>query len=256
MEVMGRIISTVLLSLILTGGFIHINGCAGGDSATVTINVGIENVARAHTPTVFDRFLALISMSSTLRAAPPNPQLGLTSLEITVSGVGMASIKQSIPMETGQLTLDVPSGPARTFTVVAYSEDLPAYGGIAVKTLSPGASETIPIQMGLLPPPPEQMNLNAGWNDPTGVELGWSYSFSEPPGLIGFRIYRSDNLEPGPYYVISSGTKERYYNGETYTYIDLNGIHGDPDIDASWYKISAVNQYGEGYLSQAFANEW
>lgn len=246
----------ILVACLFATGITLFTGCAGGDSATVTINVGIENVARTYTPTIFDRFLALISMSSTLRAAPPSPQLGLTSIEITVSGAGMGSIKQSIPMETGQLTLDVPSGPARTFIVVAYSESSPTYGGIVVRNLSPGASETIPIQMGLLPPPPEVMNLNAGWAEPTGVELSWSYSFAEPPGLIGFRIYRSDNLDPGPYYVISSGTKERYYNGEIYTYIDLNGIFGNPSEDASWYKISAVNQYGEGYLSDAFANGW
>ncbi len=100
------------------------------------------------------------------------------------------------------------------------------------------------------------MNLNAGYFGSGQVELTWSYSFGEPPGLIGFKIYRSDNLDPGPYYVISSGTKERYYDGEIYTYVDLNGVFGNPGVDASWYKISAINQYGEGYLSSAFANGW
>ncbi len=152
MTVTRRLINAAVILAVLAAVHVPFTGCAGGDTATVTVNVGIGNVARAHTPAIFDRFLALISMSSALRADPVSPQYGLTSIEITVSGSGMASIKQSIPMVTGELTLDVPAGPARTFTVVAYSENSPTYGGIAVRNLSPGASETIPIQMGLLPP--------------------------------------------------------------------------------------------------------
>ncbi len=247
-------INTIALGCVLALGVTLFSGCAGGDTATVTIRIG-NQMAKADMPSVVDRIIAFLSLSTRVQADPVPS--GVYEVSLMVSGAGMASITRNIP-ESGELTLDVPSGAARTFTVVGYDEGGYRYmGGIATRDISPGESTTIIIQMGYLSYAPN--SYSAGPGSPSGIYLQWEYvELPEPEDLLGFKIYRANNtgVGPGTYYVISAGPRESYYGEGMYYLTDPTGIFGDPESEASYYKISAINQYGESEPTEGFSNGW
>ncbi|HSV95631.1 MAG TPA: hypothetical protein VLM75_01725 [Spirochaetota bacterium] len=249
-----RVVIPALVIIALMAGFGGLTGCAGGDMATVTIRVG-NQLAKADMPSVVDRIIAFLSLSSRVQADPV--PFDVYDVSLMVSGAGMASITRNIP-ESGELTLDVPSGAARTFTVVGYDEVGYRYmGGITTRDLSPGESTTISIQMGYLLSAPN--SYSAGSGSPSGIYLQWEYvTFPEPSDLLGFKIYRANNTGDGPgtYYVISAGSRESYYDGGIYFLTDPTGVWGDPSSVASYYRISALNQYGESEPTPGFSNGW
>lgn len=236
--------TTFLLLTLFTASFL-LTGCAGGDMATVTINIG-NHVAKTNTPSIVDRIIAFLSLSSRAQAGPvPSDVYDVT---VTINGAGMSSITQSIP-ETGVITLDVPSGPARVFTVVGYDVDGARYmGGIAMKDLAPGGSETVSITMGELPVAPDYLYFYGGVY-PSDIQLTWTYGGVEA-NLTGFTIYRAPDLSTpiapeihGPYIPIISGRKEDF-GVSTYTeYIPMSSNSLNKYI---YIKITGYNQYGEG----------
>lgn len=182
-----RKMSLIALTLVLLGAVAIGSGCSGGDTATVTIDTGIYTLAKAPKLTLFDRVLAFLPFIKNAYAEPwPD-----YNLEITVSGAGMATFTNIVPSDTGILTLEVPSGPGRTFTAVAYSGGVREYGGIVTTDLAPGANVTLPIQMGLLPSNPDfSMDSVA----PTTVHL----SIYEASPDWGFYIYRAPDIGENP----------------------------------------------------------
>ncbi len=123
-----------------------LTGCAGGDMATVTISVSHPDFAKTHTPSFFDRMLAFLSMSTRLEAqsAPPS---GIEQLKLTVSAADMSTITADIPIDSGSITLTVPSGNARTFRIKALrAAGMSDYSGSATMDLGPG-STSVTIQM-------------------------------------------------------------------------------------------------------------
>ena len=224
--------------VILAGVFFTFTACNQSDTATVKINVGAPSQARIQKPMIFDKILAFILLGGPAQADPAPGDWYV--LELTVDGPGMNTINESIPWQTGEITLEVPAGSARKFTVVAINDGWRQYGGIETADLSPGSSTTLNIYMGDLPWPPENFNVYQSF--PTGAGMNWSYSEGEPLGLIGFVIYRSPQ-SGGPYVPIADGTKE-FFNNDGYRYTDPEGITSFPN--PSYYKVSATNQFGEG----------
>jgi hypothetical protein len=130
-------------------------GCSSymGDTATVTVRTGDIPLAFGQGPTgLIDRVLSALSPAKPAYADPPGRQTGVNYITLTVTGDGMADIESEIPLSTGELTLDVPVGSARTFEVNAYYSD-PLYGlylyysGKATADLAAGDDITLPIAM-------------------------------------------------------------------------------------------------------------
>ncbi len=92
-------------------------------------------MAKADMPSVVDRIIAFLSLSTRVQADPVPS--GVYEVSLMVSGAGMASITRNIP-ESGELTLDVPSGAGAHLTVVGYDEGGYRYmGGIATRESLP-----------------------------------------------------------------------------------------------------------------------
>ncbi len=232
-------------------------GCSmSGDTATVTINTGLHQQAAIQKISVFDRILAYLSFSTKAQADPPSSDIlpYVDFLKLSITGPGMSAMQDiDIPNSTGKITLEVPAGSSRVFTIVAFDDDglgniTRSYGGISTVDLTPGDSVNLNINMGQLPEPPDYFNPTSG--SPSGVLLRWRYSdIPEPADLIGFIVYRShDNILP--YIPIAEGRKEDFFVISEYQYLDLEGIHGSSVYD--YYKIRATNPYGEGDLGYAF----
>lgn len=244
-----KLFISMFISTTALAGALFITGCAGGDTATVTINTGIHRQASAAEATLFERLLAMLRPGTTVYAESAiSYDDNIAILNVTISGPGMSVIKKDIPLETGILSVDVPSGPARVFMVVAYYDygegTERIYGGISTKDLAAGESVIIPIQMGNLPEIP--YNENAYSNFPGGINLSWSYGGDEE-SLVGFIIYRS-RQEDGPFVPIAAGRKEEFA-GEGWIYYDPTG---NTMPNPSYYKVSATNSYGEGESTYAF----
>ncbi|MGV7927600.1 MAG: hypothetical protein AB2L13_01630 [Spirochaetota bacterium] len=230
-----RYLAVFFILSLFTASFL-ITGCAGGDTATVTIRVG-NQLAKADTPSVIDRIIALLSMSSRLQADPPGAY-DIVQIELTVSGAGMDSIVKAIPTSTGELTLEIPSGPARVFTVVGLDSDFLRYmGGIVTRDIAPGENTTIPIQMGQLPGEPAIISITQMTNPQINIEVttGTAYRIYR---TAGFSSYPSDW---GAYYPIGTTT--------TNVFIETSAIIGR----YYRYRVSALNEYGESDIGGSSA---
>jgi len=204
--------------IIITLVLITFTGCAiSGDTARVTIDTGLSNQQAAKV-SLFDRFLALVSFSTPAVADPPNGQLGVYSISLSVQGPGMDAMNGiQIPLDTGKITLEVPAGEERKFMVVGWNESSEReYGGIKTIDLKGGTSVNIVIQMGLLPDPPD--NLGSSGNYPDPIVFTWDYT-TPPSNLAGFVVYRA-TASDGPYIPLIAGRKEEFDTGSNYQYTD------------------------------------
>lgn len=228
-----RVLPMAILALCVA--FTGFTGCAGGDMATVIVSIG-NTTAKAEKPSVVDRLIAFFSLSTKLQAAPP-PFEFIVRLDLTIEGPGIDLITHDIPLETGLITVDVPSGPKRVFTIVAYDNDyIRDMGGIATKDLAGGENTTIQITMGDLPRP-------VTWPGPLGVSMfGVNVQWNASTGAEGYYVYRSDHTSEGPYVMIA------HVPGLS------NTSYFDDKVNASgeytyWYKVCGYNSYGTGTLS-------
>ncbi len=180
-------------------------GCAGGDTATVTIRVGPAGKGR-HAP-VIDRIIALLSLSSRLQADPPGAY-DIVQIELTVSGSGMDSIVEAIPTSTGELTLEIPSDrreslpwwvSIRTFCVTWRN---------VTRDIAPGRTRRFPIQMGQLPGEPAIISITQMTIPGINIEVttGTAYRIYR---TAGFSSYPSDW---GAYYPIGTTTTNVFRN--------------------------------------------
>ena len=183
---------SIALTMALLGAMAAVTGCAGGDMATVTVSIG-NITAKAEKPSIVDRILAFLTFSTRLQADPPS--VFFNRIDLTVSGAGMETIERIIPTDTGEITLDVPSGPKRVFTIVGYDDgDSRIMGGITSKDLAPGASETIFITMGNLIQMPDEPGGYTGGLNP--FNFTWNFPTANYGELIGFKVYRSQDTSP------------------------------------------------------------
>lgn len=115
-----RIFSTIIILLILAFSGCAESGDKSGGCASVTIDLGLE----------------------ANKAAPSN----ITSIKLTISAADMTTIITEIPVSTGAVTIEVPSGSARQFTVSAITPGID-FKGTAVQNLDSGETVTVPITM-------------------------------------------------------------------------------------------------------------
>jgi len=244
--------SSSIICICLFGALL-VTGCAGGDMATVTVSIG-NITAKAEKPSVVDRLIAFFSLSTKLQAGPPTFEY-IDRLDLTIEGPGMDVITRDIPLETGVITVEIPSGPKRVFTVVAYDNDhMRNMGGITTKDLAPGASETITIGMGELWPMPDRTgpipDIPYGHSS---FDLVWGIPNGFYEERIGFRVYRAqdtENFGDDPsliYKLIAIVRKEdAIFDGGYWDYRLPMSSDGVPQGWFLNFHITVINEYGEG----------
>ncbi len=250
-----RFILAVSFAAVLSVGMIQACGYQS-DTASVTINLGHQQQAALEKTSIFDRFLAFITLSTRLEAEPPAFPQSIYAILLTVSGPGMTDVNRSFErseIDTGKVTIDVPAGDARTFTVVAlvqWEDETPTrdYGGISTVNLSPGG-QSISIQMGDLPNPPSGLSPYRTTNQ---QEVPFNYVQWDGGDLsvvTGYHVYRSLS-ENGTYSRIATVSNP---GPAASAYIEDYAIN---EQNIYWYKVSGYNAYGEGDTTSPLPDNW
>ena len=213
--------------------------CSYENTATVTIDTGIRKQAQL---SLIDKVIAWFSLSKAVQADPVPGQLQqqINQITLTVYASDMQAITQTIPLETGKITLEVPAGSQRTFEVVGYNSDnMREYGGIATVDLSPGQNVDLDIAMG------ELTFVNTIWDsDYQRVNIVYYKTYPQP---IFFKVYENIGASAPIYKLIdtvAANTLQLIEVQQSILYYYTNPAINSDNF-ANFY-ISAVNQYGEG----------
>ncbi len=226
------ILVTVLMAALVS--------CSYEDTATVTIDTGIRKQAQLNW---FDKVLAFLSLSQPLQADPPPVSLDLQEIVVNVTASDMATITQEIPLDTGRITLEVPSGSQRTFEIVAEDYDMiRKYGGIRTVDLVAGQKVTLEIEMGKL------FNISeydgSAIYNIQGNQISVIAYTHNNPNIIAFKLYRKPIGSNSPYvYYVATNNFSFSINPYLLEYTIPINLESYYEYE---YYISAVNQYGEG----------
>ena len=215
--------------------------CSYENTATVTIDTGIRKQAQL---SLIDKVIAWFSLSKAVQADPVPSYLYIYSIAVNVSASDMQTIKETIPLDTGKITLEVPAGSQRTFEVVGYDEaERRYYGGIATVDLQPGQNVNLDIKMG------ELNNKFYYFYYYTATKtIDTVYSNTEDPtaDMIAFKIYKSPDDSYNNETLFAVVTQwERIFNSGEWTITISKELPG-LDTYTTYYRISNVNEYGEG----------
>jgi len=186
-----------------------VTGCAGGDTATVRINISLASREVAFTPGIADRIIAFFTFSAPLEAdTPPVESPAIDTIRVTVSGPGMSAMAVDGNAINGYIELEVPSGSARRFEVRAgYSYSIQGmstgyiwyYGNETLVDLSPGETKNLQLFMVGMPQNINALELNGG-----GLEISWSYDINRgQPDSFVIQAAPSPN---GPFTTIYPGS--------------------------------------------------
>ncbi len=132
-------------------------GYTGGDTASVSLQITVGTKGKSLARSAFTR-----------DAAPSS----IESISLTVTGSGMDEINETIPLDTGSISVKVPAGSNRTFRVRAETAYDAYLMGSAVVDLSPGSVNEVPVSMEVYGMP---VLNTTGSNNPFGLP-GESYS--------------------------------------------------------------------------------
>jgi hypothetical protein len=218
--------------------------CSYENTATVTIDTGIRKQAQL---SLFDKVLAFFSLAQPLKADPPPQNYNFDALELNVTASDMSTITRRYAIEElynnyGKITLEVPAGNQRLFTVIAGNSEGEEiynriYGGIATVDLSPGQNVNLDIEMG------ELFIIPEGYVTYTNYKISFSTNKDYHP--LAFNIYQYVGNQWIFYtrldiatFTIDEGEDIHSYS----TYIDLPSGNN--------YGIAGVNKYGEGEIYQ------
>ncbi len=250
-----QFILAVSFAAVLSVGMIQACGYQS-DTASVTINLGHQQQAALEKTSIFDRFLAFITLSTRLEAEPPAFPQSIYAILLSVSGPGMTGIERSFArseIDNGRITLSVPAGDARTFAVVAlvpgqFEYPSRTYGGISTVALAPG-DQAISIQMGNLPFPPSGLSPSRTSNQQEVPFNYVSWDGADPGQVTGYHVYRAAS-ETGTYVRIGTVTNP---GPAASAYVEDYAIN---EQDIYWYKVSGYNVYGEGDTTSPLPDNW
>ncbi len=130
----NRKLTLLLVTPLILAGCMLFGGCSTGDTAIVTINLGLngEPHAAVH-ESIIDKILSLFSA----RAMAFSFNRGMVNaITLTVTGTDMEQINVNIPPTSDSFTVEIPAGKQRSFTVRAFG--LNPYGGQDVVQLCEG----------------------------------------------------------------------------------------------------------------------
>ncbi len=155
----------------------------------------------------------------------------ITEIVVRVEAEDMETISESVPLETGIITLEVPSGDARVFTVTAQSTGMiVTYEGSTTNNLTAGESITVGITMQIVQTKiviPDYNNSRVVQiDDMTGA--GWasleSGVLESNLGFDGFNLYPYDaTIDNAGRIYICNYTDATYGGG----IIRIDNISGD-----------------------------
>ncbi len=223
--------------LVLTLLFTALISCSYENTATVTIDTGIRQQAQR---SWIDHLLAWISFSRPVKADTPPDELYVDKISVTISASDMETITQSIPRDTGRITLEVPAGSQRTFEVVGNNTYYSAerfYGGITTLDLTAGQQVTLDIAMGKLFFINDGSYYYSSTNSTITITPNSSYNYNP----TAFKIYKDVNDTSILEYVVTGfSTQVDQYGDYSYTIENITLENGQT------YFLSGVNQYGEG----------
>lgn len=203
-----RLIPACTITAMLVA-FSGLAGCAGGDTATVRINISLPSHEVAFKPDIADRILAFFTFSKALKAdTPPAENPPIDTVRVTVSGSGMSAITVDGNPATGYIELEVPSGSARRFEVRAgYSYEGQVgetlyhwyYGNETVVDLAAGETKNLqPLMIGMA----YEISASSG----NGLNIQWNYYGSAPTDYI----IQAGPSETGPFNTIYPGSGTLY----------------------------------------------
>ena len=242
--------NTIIFITLLT--IITMLSCSYENTATVTIDTGIRKQAQL---SLFDKVLAFFSLAQPLKADPPPQNYNFDALELNVTASDMSTITRRYAIEElynnyGKITLEVPAGNQRLFTVIAGNSEGEEiynriYGGIATVDLSPGQNVDLDIKMGEL----NNKFYYFYYYVETKTMDTQFYEIEDPTAdIVAFKIYQSDDYSYSNETLFAVITQwEKNFDGEGWTITiskELPGLDADPNT--KYYRISNVNQYGEG----------
>lgn len=158
----------------------------------------------------------------------------ITAIHLSVSADDIDTIDEDIPLDTLELTLDIPSGTARTFTLTLDTDPVKYYSGTTTVDLDPGANITVSITV-------VAVDITAA---PTGLSatvgiVEVSLTWDSKTDATSYNIYWN---ETG-----SVTTSDSVITGITDTSYTHTGLTGDATY---YYAISASNAAGESELSE------
>ncbi|TAL38506.1 MAG: hypothetical protein EPN93_04660 [Spirochaetes bacterium] len=245
------------------------SGCSNSDMARVTINLGIPSQAKTYAPSLFDRIVALISLSTRVQAEPPTGlSYQIDTIVISVSSGGAEVVTKTITSDPpssdwddGQTSLEIPAGGPYLFTVVAwYTQDgtYKRYGGLSLlDSIAGGAETSLPIQMGLLPIEVSDYTF-------TLVADTGSYPILQfvpvSQNIKGYIIHRAnatytyDSFYQSYYWSYGAYAKIKTIEAAAYplptAFTDTDGVLGTGclavGIEVSGYFVVPINEFGEG----------
>lgn len=209
---------------VLVVAFTSFTGCAGGDTATVRINISLPSREVAFSPGIADRILAFFTFSKALKAdTPPAETPPIDTVRVTVSGPGMAAITVDGSPATGYIELEVPSGSARRFEVRAgYSYEGQVgetlyhwyYGNETVVDLAAGETKNLqPFMVGM------PQNIYAAALDGGGLTIDWSYESTR--GLPDSFVIQAALSPNGPFTTLYPGSGYISIEDSTIMFNDL-----------------------------------
>lgn len=215
-----------ILILFLGASFI-LSKCSNGNTAFVTISFNSSRHSASMRQSDFlDKLRNLFLPEAYAKGSAWSP--AHTSVKITVSGPKMNEIEAQVAPYAESLTMEIPAGEQRQFTVIAYDKTERNTGGHTIIDLKAGEEKSIAIKM--LPIPTALTYYGTGmmyWDHPDAVS-GLT--------LIKYIIYESNTID-GTYVKKSETTYQEFTSGTVNKY----------------YKVSAYFQtYGEGELSDAY----
>ncbi|MFH0975661.1 MAG: hypothetical protein V1874_07740 [Spirochaetota bacterium] len=238
----------------------------GTSSVTIRINLGLNNKAAFNVPesSILDRVLCFFAKNAEAQSAPSH----ITSLTLNITGSGMDTITQSyttLPLPDS-ITVEVPSGSARTFEVLAYTASA-TLRGAATRDLAGGETVDIPITMGLYETKiviPDYLNQRivqidgmavTGWTALTGTNVA-ALSTTDPfTASTQFRPYDIDFDSNGRIFIANnyggsgmgvncvlrvdniSGTNYTNFSEPEYDY-GITAIAVDRNNDFVYYAVS------------------
>ncbi len=213
MKIKRKRILAVLIIAMLSLGFLA--GCAADDTALVTLKISRAGQISFQNDSLLDRVIAFIFCGRDLHASYGSPfSQSWDKLTLKVEGEGMETIETQIPPTQNEITVSIPAGVDRVFTVIGYNNNFKRWGSLEKSNLTAGKS--IELEMLMLP---MSNNITSMVLTVGEIRLYWDYMDPMPSIVTGAYVYQSFSQD-GEYVLIKTitpaSTHETIITGMTY----------------------------------------
>lgn len=242
---MRRRILAIMIAVLMAAPFV-MTGCSRDDVAIVRIQ--LENMPQGtagNSNSIVSRIFRWFVTEAWAASPLPN-----TVLKVILTAPDLTDVSFDIPADQREVSLEIPSGPARRITVHGYYDNgnvvVKNWGGHVELDLNPG--DEIDVQINMLP-------VVTMWSvisemDSMYVEWGMVAEQEGLYGILGYHIYRSVSGPVGPFNIVGTETgitASIHYDysveeGKTYCYAvsvftnTLEGELSDPSLEELYFR--------------------